>query len=115
MNIIEDNFVSFKEAHTTYKDWYNIFTVIYERKRITTINGIKIYIYPNEDSEKHKSPHLHAYYQNQSITVDLTTFEATGNLPFSQQKKALEWIHNNKQLLYENWNKLNSGIQLPVI
>lgn len=115
MSILSDDFLSFEEAHTTYNDWFHIFTIIYERNRISTINGIKIYIYANEDNEKHKSPHLHAYYQNQSIVVDLVTYEVTGNLSPSSQKKALEWIKNNKQLLSEKWNELNKGIQLPVV
>ncbi|MDD4376223.1 MAG: DUF4160 domain-containing protein [Clostridia bacterium] len=113
--LIKNGFVSLKDANTIYEEWYKIFTIIIKRERVTTIDSISIYIYPKEDIGKHKNPHLHAYYQDQSVVIDLNNFEVIeGNLNRKKQKLAIEWVKKNKNLLYKTWNKLNDVIKLPV-
>lgn len=112
---IEEKYVSKEELFTIYYEWYQIFNVIHIRDRIHTIESIKIYIY-SEDSSPHNNPHLHAYYQDKSIVIDLNNLKVIkGILPITQQKKALKWIENNIDFLNSKWNELNSGIQIPVI
>ncbi len=112
---IEENYVSKQELFTIYHEWYQIFNVIHIRNRVHTIESIKIYIY-SEDNSPHNSPHLHAYYQDKSIVIDLKELKIVkGNLPIPQQKKALKWVENHIDFLNLKWNELNSGIQIPVI
>lgn len=113
--VIEGNYVSKQDFFTVYHDWYQIFNVIHIRDRVHTIDSIKLYIY-SEDNAPHNVPHLHAYYQDKSIIIDLKSLKIIkGNLPIVQQKKALKWIEKNKDFLHNKWNELNSGVQIPVI
>lgn len=113
--VIEGNYVSKQDFFTFYHDWYQIFNVIHIRDRVHTIDSIKLYIY-SEDNAPHNVPHLHAYYQDKSIIIDLKSLKIIkGNLPIVQQKKALKWIEKNKDFLHNKWNELNSGVQIPVI
>ncbi len=113
--IVEENYVSKQDLFTVYHEWYQIFNVIHIRDRVHTIDSIKLYIY-SEDNVSHNKPHLHAYYQNKSIIIDLKDLKIIeGNLPIVQQKKALKWVKNNTDFINKKWNELNSGVQIPVI
>ncbi len=74
-----------------------------------------MYIY-SEDNSPHNTPHLHAYYQDKSIIIDLINLKVIdGNLPICQQKQAIKWIEKNIDFLHKKWNELNAGIQIPII
>ena len=70
MQNLEEKYVSKEELFNIYHEWYQIFNVLHIRERVHTLNSIKLYIY-SEDNSQHNNPHLHAYYQDQSIIIDL--------------------------------------------
>lgn len=115
MKTIEEKYVSKEELFNVYYEWYQIFSVIHIRERVRTLDSIKLYIY-SEEGINHHTPHLHAYYQNKSIIIDLINIKVIdGTIPLPQQKKALKWVKDHKDFLTDKWNELNSGICIPVI
>lgn len=115
MQNLEEKYVSKEEFFTIYHEWCQIFNVLHIRERVHTLNSIKLYIY-SEDNSQHNNPHLHAYYQDQSIIIDLIDLKIIdGNLPIQQQKQAIKWTKQNLDFLHKKWNELNSGIQIPII
>lgn len=108
--------VDFKEFAINYSDWYNIFSVIHIRERIATIDGIKIYIYPNEYRSQHKLPHLHARYNDKEVVARIDTGDfIRGNIDKNKHKILKKWINEHQNLIKEKWDELNKGIFIPVI
>ncbi len=104
------------EIIENFSVWYEIFSVIHTRKRLDTINGIKIYIYPNESKGKHKLPHLHAEYNEKKVVVRIDNGEIIeGNIDKNKQRVLKKWIKENQELIIKNWNELNEGIFLPIL
>lgn len=116
-NCIKDNevVIDFKEAYTNYNDWYSIFSILHIIKRIETINGIKIYIYADEDRGKHKLPHIHAKYNDKEVVARIDNGDfIEGTIDKNKQKILKNWIMNHQDLIKEKWNELNSGIIIPI-
>ena len=74
--------------------------------------GIIIRMYA-EAGTQHHAPHLHSYYQNDSVVYDIENMEIiAGSLPRKQQRLLEAWAELHQGELMENWNRLQSG-QLP--
>ena len=113
---LEEKFVPIGIAHTDYKEWYNVFSIIYKREEIARIDGIKIRIFPGEDRGKHNYPHLHAVYSGENVVVRIDNGEIIeGNIPKNKMKLVTLWVNEHKDLIRNKWNELNDGIKLPVI
>lgn len=108
--------IDFREFTINYSDWYNIFSVIHIRKRIATIDEIKIYIYPNESTSQHKLPHLHAIYNDKEVVARIDTGDfIRGNIDKNKHKILKKWISEHQDLIKEKWEELNNGIIIPVV
>ena len=67
--------------------------------------GIIVRMY-SENGGKHKSPHLHAQYQDHKIVVNIDTLEVLeGEFPKRQYHQLLAWT----SILHANWTLLSSG------
>ncbi|MBQ3038364.1 MAG: DUF4160 domain-containing protein [Clostridia bacterium] len=70
--------------------------------------GIIIKMY-NEKGNQHNCPHLHAEYQDSTITVDFDGNILEGDFPKAKLKLLLAWIEIHKEDLYANWKLLSNG------
>lgn len=70
--------------------------------------GIKIYLYV-ERNEKHKIPHLHAYYGEYSIAVDFDGNVIEGELPRKKQAMLIAWTMMHDEELRANYDLLIEG------
>jgi hypothetical protein len=71
------------------------------------IDSIKIDIY----SREHLPPHFHAIYAEYEELFVIETLENyAGKLPPVQRKKVIGWAINNKEILFDNFIKLNPGL-----
>jgi hypothetical protein len=67
---------------------------------------IRMYYAPGE----HPPPHFHAYYGDQSVTVDIRTCELLqGNLPAKQAKLVLAWAALHQDELLADWQLVMNG------
>jgi hypothetical protein len=71
---------------------------------IKRLDSIKIDVY----SREHLPPHFHALYAEYEELVVIESLETyAGKLPLAQRKKVIEWAKNKKELLLENFKRLN--------
>ena len=78
---------------------------------ICMFSGIKIYIYVERDG-KHKIPHLHAYYNEDSIVVDFEGNVLEGSLPRKKQAMLVAWTMMHEDELRANYALMLEG-KLP--
>lgn len=71
-------------------------------------DGISIHMYC-EPNERHNSPHLHAYYQDDEAAVSIDGVILEGDLPYKKMKLLLVWIDIHKDELEKNWRLLLAG------
>ena len=72
---------------------------------ISMFYGIKVYIYV-ETNEKHRVPHVHAYYGEYDIAVDFQGNILDGSLPRKQQAMLIAWIAIHEDELKANYDLL---------
>ena len=71
---------------------------------IKIIEGIKIDIY----SREHPPPHFHAKYAEHEELIEIETLNSyAGKLPQNKRKKIINWAKENKQILSDNFKRLN--------
>jgi hypothetical protein len=71
---------------------------------IKIIDSIKINVY----SREHPPPHFHALYAEHEELIVIETLETfTGYVPPAQRKKVIKWAKTQKELLNENFKRLN--------
>ena len=71
---------------------------------IKRLDSIKIDVY----SREHPPPHFHALYAEHEELIVIESLETyAGKLPIVQRKKVIEWAKNKKELLLENFKRLN--------
>jgi len=111
----EENIIPIEEALNLYIDWYSILSVIYRRDRVGTLDSIKFYIY-DERGQRHHEPHLHVICNDEEqLVINLNTLTIIkGSISRNNQKKAIERIKKNKDLLLRKWESLNKEIILPI-
>jgi hypothetical protein len=70
---------------------------------------VRMYCSPSE----HNPPHIHAYYQDAKVVVDLNSCEITeGDFPRKQAKMLLAWAEIRQDELMADWNLASKG-ELP--
>jgi hypothetical protein len=70
---------------------------------------IRMYCSPKE----HNPPHFHAYYQDDSVIINITTVKVVeGSLPGKQLKLVLAWAEIHKEELLADWHLASHG-ELP--
>ena len=71
---------------------------------IKIIEGVKIDIY----SREHPPPHFHAKYAEHEELIEIETLNTyAGKLPQNKRKKIVNWAKQNKQILSDNFKRLN--------
>lgn len=71
---------------------------------IKIIVGTKIDVY----SREHPPPHFHARYAEFEELIEIETLESyAGKIQGNKRKKVITWALENKQLLAENFKRLN--------
>jgi hypothetical protein len=74
---------------------------------IKIIEGTKIDVY----SREHPPPHFHAIYAEHEELIEIETLETyAGKIPNNKRKKVVNWAKNNKQILSENFKRLNPDL-----
>ena len=74
---------------------------------IKIIEGTKIDVY----SREHPPPHFHAIYAEHEELIEIETLETyTGKIPNNKRKKVVNWAKDNKQILSENFKRLNPDL-----
>ena len=79
---------------------------IYEiRGEVGYFNGIKFEIRTSE--KNHCLPHVHAEYGEFKISIEIATGKIlAGNLPNKNQKRAVNWVLENKDKLLTDWKNI---------
>lgn len=68
---------------------------------------IRMYYFNNQ---KHTSPHIHVYYQNHHLVVEIPNGRVLeGELPKSKQKLLDAWVELHKEELMANWELAING------
>ena len=71
---------------------------------IKIIDSIKIDVY----SREHPPPHFHVLFAEYEELIVIETLETyIGYIPASQRKKVIKWAKTQKELLKENFKRLN--------
>ena len=71
---------------------------------IKIIDSIKIDVY----SREHLPPHFHVLFAEYEELIIIETLETyIGYIPASQRKKVLKWAKAQKELLLNNFKRLN--------
>lgn len=74
---------------------------------IKIIDGTKIDVY----SREHPPPHFHAIYAEHEELIEIETLETyAGKIPNNKRKKVVNWAKDNKQILSENFKRLNPDL-----
>jgi hypothetical protein len=74
---------------------------------IKIIDSIKIDVY----SREHPPPHFHVLFAEFEELIIIETLETyIGYVPASQRKKVIKWAKTQKELLKENFKRLNPGL-----
>lgn len=74
---------------------------------ISMFYGIIIYMY-YEIGAKHKKPHIHAKYQNQSVIISLDGEVLEGEIPFKKMKMVQVWVDIHQEELLADWDLLSN-------
>ncbi len=70
---------------------------------------IRMYCAPSE----HNPPHIHAYYQDYKVIVDIKKRKITkGKLPRKKERLILAWVEIHQEELLADWNLASNG-ELP--
>jgi hypothetical protein len=75
---------------------------------ISLFYGIIIRMYP-KDTDRHKLPHLHAYYNEHQAIFTLDGEILAGSFPAKQSAYVKAWIMMHEEDLMANWNLAISG------
>ena len=71
---------------------------------IKIIDSIKIDVY----SREHPPPHFHVLFAEYEELIVIKTLETyIGYIPATQRKKVIKWAKTQKELLTENFKRLN--------
>lgn len=74
---------------------------------IERIDGTKIDVYPKE----HPPPHFHALYAEYEELIEIETLATyAGKLPSNKKKKVVSWAADNKDILSDNFKRLNPDL-----
>ncbi len=64
------------------------------------------------DNKQHKTPHIHAKYQEYEVVLSIPDGEVlAGDMPKSKMKLLEAWIELHKDELMANWQLVVSGEQ----
>ena len=74
---------------------------------------IKMFFY---DTDKHKTPHIHAEYQGQTAVYSIKDGELlAGSLPIKKHKLVIAWIEIHQEDLAADWELAVKGSKpLPI-
>ena len=79
-------------------------------KGIDEQNGIRYYFHSDESGH---SPHIHAKYQGDEISIFITTLKIRGSFKNKKkEKEAKEYVCNNKEKLLNDFIKYTNGIDI---
>lgn len=82
---------------------------------ISTFYGIIVYVY-FLDNKQHKSPHIHAKYQEYEASIGIPDGNILeGELPSSKMKLLQAWIEIHRDELMAAWQLAVEGEQPPKI
>jgi hypothetical protein len=74
---------------------------------IKILDGVKVDVY----SREHPPPHFHALYAEFEELIEIETLETyVGEIPNNKRKKVVTWAKDNKQLLSDNFKRLNPDL-----
>lgn len=81
---------------------YQLFSLVETRAKVGDYKSVSFEVRTRE--RNHVVPHIHASYDNYSISIEIETGRVlAGNLPKKQQKIAVDWVLDNKSFLLGKW------------
>ena len=114
---MDTDIIEFPKSLIDYREYYNVFCDVFslmeKRERINAIDdGIIIEIRNKEAG--HSTPHIHAHYQGDNISISLIDCSVlAGNIPKKNQRIAVDWVKNNIDDLREKWENKHGIIKFP--
>ena len=73
--------------------------------RLAVLDGVKIYIYPDE----HPPSHIHAVSADFVALVGIDPPQILqGSLPLAVERRVLEWVHIHRDELLEAWVRVGN-------
>ena len=77
---------------------------------IDTENGIRYILHTKE---LRHTPHVHARYQGQEISIDLFTFKVTNSFKNpKKEKEAVDYVKSNRDKYLQLYNMKTNGIHI---
>ena len=93
--------------------FYDLFGLCEQRGQVGKVKQIVFEIRTKEQG--HNTPHLHAHYEDENISISLVDFSVlAGNIPVKQQKLAIEWTKENIEKLRQKWNEYHR-YTIPIV
>ena len=75
---------------------------------LSTFYGIIVRMYKENDA-KHKTPHIHAEYSGDEVTMDFDGKVIEGEIPNNKLILLEAWVEIHKEDLQANWELISSG------
>ena len=113
MVCIEHNFSDLIRDFGSFTFFYPIFELCESRGQVGKCKQIVFEIRTKEQG--HNTPHLHAHYEDENISISLVDFSVlAGNIPDKQRKLAVEWTREHIDFLRTKWNEYHR-YTIPVL
>ena len=102
--MIKHNFSDIIKDFGSLDFFYPVFGLCNTRAKVGCKKQITFEIRTKEQG--HNIPHIHAWYENENISISLVDYSVlAGNIPQKQVNIAVEWTKNNIDMLRMKWNE----------
>ena len=113
MNCVEHSFSDLIRDFGSFDFFYPIFELCESRGQVGRCKQIVFEIRTKERG--HNTPHLHADYEDENISISLVDFSVlAGNIPDKQKKLAIQWTKDHIDFLRAKWNEYHR-YRIPVL
>lgn len=112
-NLISPNEEAILQQFLNYLGLNDSITLIYSiglsgGYGLDLIEGVQFFFHSNENGH---TPHVHASYQDDEVSVDLLTSKVSGKLKSKKKMKLImEYVKENRQILLDEYAKHTNGI-----
>lgn len=109
--------IAWRDFQMNHPDLYHMLCDVFElmeiRKQIAVLKeGVVIEIRTKEQG--HNTPHIHAHYQGESISVSLLDGTVlAGNIPKKNERIAVDYVLSHQNKLLNEWTDIHGKTVLP--
>ena len=110
---VEHDFSDLIRDFGTFTFFYPVFELYEGRGQVGRCKQIIFEIRTKEQG--HNTPHIHAHYENENISISLVDFTIlAGNIPSKQKNLAVRWVEEHIDFLRSKWNEYHR-YTIPVL